>query len=181
MVAKEGTCVWHRGGEVEMPPAAQFAACLPPYGLPFPLDPRRPLSHGPQIHPAQGPPLQLERARAMEDAIPVIREKTDEFARVFGRAYPHFVESYLLDDAEIAIVISGGHAVTCRAAVSRLRAQGVKIGMARLLWIRPFPSEDLRPALAGVKAVGGVETNLGPAAAPYARILSPDLTTPPSH
>ena len=59
----------------------------------------RPLSHGPQIHPEQGPPLQLERARAMEDAIPVIREKTDEFARAFGRQYPHFVESYLLEDA----------------------------------------------------------------------------------
>jgi pyruvate/2-oxoacid:ferredoxin oxidoreductase alpha subunit len=113
----------------------------------------------------------------MEDAIPVIREKTDEFARVFGRAYPHFVESYLLDDAEIAIVISGGHAVTCRAAVSRLRAQGVKVGMARLLWVRPFPSEDLRAALRGVKAVGVVETNLGLGGASYGGILSLDVTT----
>ncbi len=116
MVAQDGYFVSHIAGEVEMPSIEQVDGFLPPYQLPFPLDPRRPVSHGPQIHPAQGPPLQLERARAMEDAIPVIREKTDEFARVFGRAYPHFVESYLLDDAEIAIVISGGHAVTCRAA-----------------------------------------------------------------
>ncbi len=143
----------------------------------FPLDPRRPLSHGPQIHPEQGPPLQLERARAMEDAIPVIREKTDEFARVFGRTYPHFVESYLLEDAELAIVISGGHAVTCRAAINRLRAQGIKIGMARLLWVRPFPSDDLRAALRGVKAVGVVETNLGLGGASYGGILSADVTT----
>src|SRR5580704_5617663 len=119
MVAQDGYFVSHIAGEVEMPSAAQVDAYLPPYQLPFPLDPRRPLSHGPQIHPEQGPPLQLERARAMEDAIPVIREKTDEFARVFGRQYPHFVEYYLLDDAEIALVISGGHAVTCRAAVNR--------------------------------------------------------------
>ena len=113
----------------------------------------------------------------MEDAIPVIREKTDEFARVFGRQYPHFVESYLLDDADIAIVISGGHAVTCRAAVNRMRAQGIKIGMARLLWIRPFPGDDLREALAGVKAVGVVETNLGLGGASYGGILSLDVTT----
>jgi hypothetical protein len=85
----------------------------------------------------------------MEDAIPVIREKTDEFARVFGREYPHFVEEYRLDDADIALVISGGHSVTCRAAVNRLREQGIKIGMARLLWVRPFPSDDLRAALRG--------------------------------
>jgi pyruvate/2-oxoacid:ferredoxin oxidoreductase alpha subunit len=96
---------------------------------------------------------------------------------VFGRSYPHFVESYLLDDAEIALVISGGHAVTCRAAVNRMRAAGIKVGMARLLWVRPFPSEDLREALRGVKAVGVVETNLGLGGASYGGILSLDVTT----
>src|SRR5436309_9672825 len=157
MVVQDGYFVSHIAGEVEMPVAAQVDEFLPPYQLPFPLDPRRPLSHGPQIHPEQGPPLQLERARAMEDAIPVIREKTDEFARVFGRQYPHFVESYRLEDADIAIVISGGHAVTCRAAVNRMRAQGIKIGRARLLWVRPFSGDDLRQALAAVRAAREVE------------------------
>ncbi len=82
----------------------------------------------------------------------------------------------MLDDAEIAIVISGGHSVTCRAAINRLREQGVKIGMARLLWIRPFPSDDLRHALRGVKAVGVVETNLGLGGPTYGGILAPDVT-----
>jgi pyruvate/2-oxoacid:ferredoxin oxidoreductase alpha subunit len=177
MVVQDGYFVSHIAGEVEMPTAAQVERFLPPYQLPFPLDPRRPVSHGPQIHPEQGPPLQLERARAMEDAIPVIREKTDEFATVFGRQYPHFVESYLLEDAEIALVISGGHSVTCRAAVNRLRQAGVRIGMARLLWIRPFPTPDLQQALRGVRAVGVVETNLGLGGASYGGILSLDVTT----
>jgi pyruvate ferredoxin oxidoreductase alpha subunit/oxalate oxidoreductase subunit alpha len=177
MVVQDGYFVSHIAGEVELPSAEQVDAYLPPYQLPFPLDPNRPVSHGPQIHPEQGPPLQLERARAMEDAIPVIREKTDEFAEAFGRRYPHFVEEYMLDDAEIAIVISGGHAVTCRAAINRLREQGIKIGMARLLWIRPFPTEDLQAALRGVKAAGVVETNLGLGGASYGGILSLDVTT----
>jgi pyruvate/2-oxoacid:ferredoxin oxidoreductase alpha subunit len=177
MVVQDGYFVSHIAGEVEMPPVEQVEAFLPPYQLPFPLDPRRPVSHGPQIHPEQGPPLQLERARAMEDAIPVIREKTDLFGEIFGRHYPHFVETYRMEDAEIAIVISGGHSVTCRAAIDRLRAAGVRIGMARLLWIRPFPTEDLRAALAGVKAVGVVETNLGLGGASYGGILSQDVTT----
>ena len=97
--------------------------------------------------------------------------------RPSGGSYPHFVEEYLLDDAEIALVISGGHSVTCRAAIRRLREQGIKIGMARLLWIRPFPSDDLRAALRGVKAVGVVETNLGLGGASYGGILSLDVTT----
>src|SRR5712691_3248483 len=181
MVVQDGYFVSHISGEVEMPTAGQVDSFLPPYRLPFPLDPRQPVSHGPQIHPSQGPPLQLERARAMEDAIPIIREKTDEFGRVFGRQYPHFVEEYMLDDAEIAIVISGGHSVTCRAAINRLRERGVKVGMARLLWIRPFPSDDLRHALRGVKAVGVVETNLGLGGPTYGGILAPDVTAAMYH
>jgi len=177
MVCQDGFFVSHITHDVELPDPGQVKEFLPPYKHPYPLDPRHPVSHGPQIHPEQGPPLQLERARAMEDAIPVIRQKTAEFARVFGRGYPDFVEPYLLEDAEIAIVISGGHAVTCRAAVNRLRAAGIKIGMARLLWIRPFPSEDLRAALRGVRAVGVVETNLGLGGASYGGILSLDVTT----
>ena len=57
MVVQDGYFVSHIAGEVEMPAAAQVDAYLPPYRLPFPLDPRRPVSHGPQIHPSQGPPL----------------------------------------------------------------------------------------------------------------------------
>jgi pyruvate/2-oxoacid:ferredoxin oxidoreductase alpha subunit len=177
MVVQDGYFVSHIAGEVEMPSVEQVDAFLPPYRLPFPLDPRRPLSHGPQIHPEQGPPLQLERARAMEDAIPVIREKTDLFGDMFGRHYSHFVETYRMQDAEVAIVISGGHAVTCRAAIDRLREAGVRIGMARLMWIRPFPTSDLQQVLRGVKAVGVVETNLGLGGASYGGILSQDVTT----
>jgi pyruvate/2-oxoacid:ferredoxin oxidoreductase alpha subunit len=181
MICQDGYFVSHIAGEVEMPSAEQVDRYLPPFNLPFPLNPHAPVSHGAQIHPEQGPPLQLERARAMENAIPIIREKTDEFAEVFGRRYSHFVEEYLLEDAEIAFVISGGHSVTCRAAVDRLRAQGIKVGMARLMWIRPFPTEDLQKALAGVKAIGVVETNLGLGGASYGGILSLDVTTAMYH
>ena len=48
--------------------------------------------------------------------------------------------------------------------------------MARLLWIRPFPSDDLRHALRGVKAVGVVETNLGLGGPTYGGILAPDVS-----
>ena len=75
------------------------------------------------------------------------------------------------------VELGGGHAVTCRAAIRLLRERGVKIGMARLMWVRPFPSDDLRAALRGVKAVGVVETNLGLGGSTYGGILAPDVTT----
>lgn len=177
MICQDGYFVSHISGDVDLPQLAQVQEFLPPYRLPFALDPKRPVSHGPQIHPEQGPPLQLERARSMETALDIIRDKTDEFGEVFGRHYPHFVEGYMLEDADIVFVIQGGHAVTCRAAVRRLREQGMKVGMARLLWFRPFPTHDLQEALAGANVVGVVETNMGLGGASYGGILSLDVTT----
>jgi pyruvate/2-oxoacid:ferredoxin oxidoreductase alpha subunit len=177
MICQDGYFVSHISGEVELPSIEQMHAFLPPYKHPFALDPSKPVSHGPQIHPEQGPPLQLERARAIENSIPIIREKTDEFAQVFGREYPHFVEGYMLDDAEVVFVIQGAHAVTCRAAIKRARERGIKAGMARLLWIRPFPTEDLQKALGRAKVVGVVETNLCMGGASFGGALSLDVTT----
>ena len=177
MICQDGYFVSHISGDVELPSVEQVDRFLPPYKLPFALDPKKPVSHGPQIHPEQGPPLQLERARSMEIALDIIREKTDEFSDVFGRTYPHFVEKFMLEDAEVVFVIQGGHAVTCQATVKRLRERGIKAGMARLLWFRPFPTEDLQKALSKAKVVGVVETNLGLGGASYGGILSLDITT----
>jgi pyruvate ferredoxin oxidoreductase alpha subunit/oxalate oxidoreductase subunit alpha len=175
MACQDGYFVSHISGEVELPDQEQVDEFLPPYKLPYALDPRRPVSHGAQIMPEQGPPLQLSRARAMEEAVPVMREVTDLFADVFGRRYAHFVEEYRLEDAEIAFFIQGAHAETARAVVDGLRTDGVKIGMARLLWVRPFPTEDVQKALGHLKAVGVVETNLGLGGATSGGVLSLDL------
>jgi pyruvate ferredoxin oxidoreductase alpha subunit/oxalate oxidoreductase subunit alpha len=177
MVCQDGYFVSHISGEVVLPDPEVVREFLPPYRLPFALDPRRPVSHGAQIMPEQGPPLQLSRARAMEEAVPVMREVTDRFGELFGRRYPHFVEEYRLDDAEIAFFVQGAHAVTARGAVDALRDQGVKIGMARLLWVRPFPTEDVQKALGHVKAVGVVETNLGLGGATSGGVLALDVGT----
>jgi pyruvate ferredoxin oxidoreductase alpha subunit/oxalate oxidoreductase subunit alpha len=177
MICQDGYFVSHISGDVELPTVEQVDRFLPPYKLPFALDPRKPVSHGPQIHPEQGPPLQLERARSMEVALDIIREKTSEFAEIFGRTYSPFVEEFMLEDAEVVFVIQGGHAVTCQAAVKRMRERGIKAGMARLLWFRPFPTEDLQKALDKAKVVGVVETNLGLGGASYGGILSADITT----
>jgi pyruvate ferredoxin oxidoreductase alpha subunit/oxalate oxidoreductase subunit alpha len=177
MICQDGYFVSHISGDVELPSIDQVERFLPPYKLPFALDPKKPVSHGPQIHPQQGPPLQLERARSMETAIDIIREKTDEFSEAFGRSYPPFVEEFMLEDAEVVFVMQGGHAVTCQAAVKRMRERGIKAGMARLLWFRPFPTEDLQKALDKAKVVGVVETNLGLGGASYGGILSLDVTT----
>jgi pyruvate ferredoxin oxidoreductase alpha subunit/oxalate oxidoreductase subunit alpha len=158
-VCQDGYFVSHIPGKVTLPEQSQVDEFLPPYNLPHPLDPKRPVSHGPQIRPDQGTVMDMQRAQAMLDAPAVIKEAIDDFNRIFGRNYSPFVEEYMTDDAEIAFFIMGAHTMTARHAVKHLRSQGVKIGLVKLRFVRPWPTQDVAEVLSKFKAVGVVETS----------------------
>lgn len=89
---------------------------------------------------------------AMEAALPVVLEIGQEYGRLTGRAYGAF-ESYLLEDAELALVIIGSATGAARAAVDQLRQEGIKAGLLKLRLYRPFPAKLVAQALQGVRAV----------------------------
>ena len=158
-VCQDGYFVSHIPGLVKIPDQAQVDEFLPPYSLPHPLDPKRPVSHGPQIRPDQGTVMDMQRAQAMLDTPAVIKEATDDYNRIFGRNYSPFVEEFMTEDAEIGFFIMGAHTMTARHAVKHLRARGVKAGLVKLRWVRPWPTQEVAQALAKFKAVGVVETS----------------------
>jgi pyruvate/2-oxoacid:ferredoxin oxidoreductase alpha subunit len=161
MVCQDGFFVSHIQGDVELPDPGQVKEFLPPYKHPYPLDPKHPVSHGPQIMPEQGPPLQLERARAMENAVPVIEEIHEQFARIFGRKYNPWIEEYMTDDAEVVFYLQGAHGVTAKYAIKHMRDRGAKVGLVRLRTIRPYPTDLICDVLSKFKVIGVIETNLG--------------------
>ncbi len=159
MVCQDGYFVSHIPGKVVVADQSQVDEFLPPYKLPHPLDPKHPVSHGPQIRPDQGTVMDMQRAQAMLDTPAVIKEAIDDFNRVFGRKYSPFVEEFMTDDAEMAFFIQGAHTMTARHAVKHLRSKGVKIGLVKLRFVRPWPTQEVAEALAKFKAVGVVETS----------------------
>ena len=158
-VCQDGYFVSHIPGKVLLPDQSQVDEFLPPYTLPHPLDPKHPVSHGPQIRPDQGTIMDLQRAQAMLDAPAVIKEAIEDFNRIFGRSYSPFVEEYMTDDAEMAFFIMGAHTMTARHAIKHLRSKGVKIGLVKLRFVRPWPTQEVAEALSKFKAVGVVETS----------------------
>src|SRR5512143_2100246 len=63
-VCQDGYFVSHLPGKVLLPDQAQVDEFLPPYEPgPHVLDPKRPVSHGPQLRTAQGTMMDLERAQ----------------------------------------------------------------------------------------------------------------------
>ena len=159
MVCQDGYFISHIPDKVVLPEMSQVKEFLPPYNPPHPLHPERPVSHGPQIRPDQGAPMDAQRAAVFLEVPAVIREATADFNRIFGRKYDPFIEKHKMEDAEIAFFIMGAHSNTCRNTVDELRKKGVKAGMVRLRWVRPWPTHALAEAFAGVKAVASVETS----------------------
>ncbi len=96
--------------------------------------------------------IKRNQAQAMKDAMPVIMDVAEKFEEMTGKKYGFF-EEYMMDDAEVALVIIGSSAGTGKEAVDRLRSEGKKVGLIKLRVFRPFPRIPLAEAMCKVKAV----------------------------
>jgi pyruvate ferredoxin oxidoreductase alpha subunit len=81
----------------------------------------------------------------------------------------------MMDDAEIALVGMGTLAMPVKVAVRKLRAQGKKVGFVRVRWFRPFPTQELQEALAGVAAVGVIDRDFSFGSTFHSGVLANDL------
>ena len=70
----------------------------------------------------------------LERCAEVIEKSDADFGNHGG-----LVEKYRLDDAEFAVIMAGGWCGDAKDAIDMLRDEGIKIGLLRLRFIRPFP------------------------------------------
>jgi pyruvate ferredoxin oxidoreductase alpha subunit len=117
------------------------------------LNPKQPISMGTVGDPDYYYEFKYQQQVAMENALQVAKEADEEFGKMFGRKYG-IIETYKLEDADVAMIAYGAHAGTARVAVDKAREEGIKVGLLRLRLWRPFPSEEIKKALEGVSVVG---------------------------
>ncbi|MFC1920102.1 phenylglyoxylate dehydrogenase [Chloroflexota bacterium] len=84
-----------------------------------------------------------------------------EFQDAFGRSYGGQIEEYRTEDADIVMVSMGSQTGAIRDVVDSRREHGEKVGVIKIRLFRPFPRERLAKALAGKKAIGVVDRNVG--------------------
>lgn len=70
-------------------------------------------------------------------------------------------ESYLLDDAEYAIVAFGSAARIAKKSILAAREKGIRAGLLRPVTLWPFPSEEVRTLSRRVKGILSLEINAG--------------------
>jgi pyruvate ferredoxin oxidoreductase alpha subunit len=122
--------------------------------IPYKLDPASPLTIGPlDLHDYYFE-HKRQQEEAMRNALKIIEKVHEDYAKLSGRSYGNgLVESYRLNDAEIAIVCIGSTAGTIKTVVDKLRENGIKAGLLRIRSFRPLPVKDIATNLTGKKAV----------------------------
>lgn len=160
MVNLDGFALTHTYETVELPTPEQADEFLPPYQTKNKFDFDNPVNMGYSAGPEFNRYYKYWEHKDMLDAASVIEKVEARFAEVTGRQYPGMVEAVQCDDADVILVTLGSITGLVRTAVEQLRAQGVKAGLLKIRYMRPFPAELIAQALKGAKAVGVLEKDV---------------------
>jgi pyruvate ferredoxin oxidoreductase alpha subunit len=130
--------------------AAFVGEYTPENGL---LDPERKVTHG-AFAGLGGPYFEFKKSQrmAIERSRDVVKSVAAEWSAITGRPFG-MIETFGMEDAEVAVVVIGSTAGNARYVARQLRADGVKAGVVKVRCFRPFPYAELAEALSGVKAV----------------------------
>ncbi|HIP59217.1 MAG TPA: 2-oxoacid:ferredoxin oxidoreductase subunit alpha [Campylobacterales bacterium] len=117
------------------------------------LDFSKPVTYGAQTEEDWHYEHKAKQHKAILDSRPVIDKVFEEFKELTGREYKR-VESYLMEDAEVAIIALGTTVETAKMVAEEIRkTEGIKAGVVSPRCFRPFPFDNVRDALKGTKAI----------------------------
>lgn len=160
MVMQDGFITSHSVERVDVYDDADIRDWLGAYIPHNPLlDLDKPVTYGPLDFYDYYFEHKRQQVEAMRNAPAVIKEVGQSWGQRFGREYG-MIETYLLDDADFAVVVLSSTAGTARMAVDELRAQGIKAGLLKPRVFRPFPTDEIVAALRNVKAIGVMDRSV---------------------
>jgi pyruvate ferredoxin oxidoreductase alpha subunit len=153
MVAYDGFFTSHQKRRIEVfddlePVRAFLGQPDAPYTA---IDPRRPATFGSYMNDPDLINNKMQHSLAMEAAQQVIPEVFAQIGQLTGRTYS-MLDTYQMEDAEVAVVLINSAAETAKAVADEYRARGIKAGVISPGVLRPFPGDEFREALRNVKA-----------------------------
>jgi len=153
IVSLDGFILSHTVAPVDVPPQEDVDAWLPPRRQPYTITPESNVVMGNIANDEEYYMMRFSIQTAMQAAKKVIDEVDVEFGKAFGRRYGGLVECYLCDDADYVMLLAGSWAGDAKKAAEQLREEGIRAGVARVRFIRPWPEEFIRERLVNVKGV----------------------------
>ncbi len=161
MLMLDGFYLSHTAEAVDIPDQEMVDRFLPGRVARRTLDVNDPHAFGALVRPDSYMEMRWLQQEAMRQVPRVLENIEADWTRMFGRSYGA-VESYRAEDAELLLVTSGTVTSTARFVVNQCRAKGQRLGLVKVKMFRPFPTEQLRAALAGVDRVAVLDRNISP-------------------
>lgn len=154
MVCQDGFITSHAVEGVELFTDDQIKKFIGEYkpAMPTMLDVDNPVTYGPLDLQDFYFEHKRQQSEAVKNSLSVIPKIMEEFNKTFGRNHD-LIDEYKMDDAEVAIVVLSSTAGTTKVVVDELRSQGMKVGLVRPCFFRPFPKERIIKALLKTKAI----------------------------
>jgi pyruvate ferredoxin oxidoreductase alpha subunit len=158
-ISADGAFLTHSQALTMVPPKSKVDKFLPRYDRgELQLHPDNPITVAPQANEDWVIEIRRQNDEAMKRTYTVIEEAYADFRKVFGRGPENpWFEEYMTDDAEIILVGMGTISLPIKVGIRNMRAQGKKVGLVRLRWFRPFPTEKIAAVLSRAKAIGVID------------------------
>lgn len=160
MVNLDGFILTHTYELVEIPAQDTVDAFLPPFVTTNKMSLENPISVCISVGDEWHSEFRHKQHLDMCAAAQVIRETDDAFAKAFGRRYGGLVDEYRCEDADAVLVALGSVSSTVRMVVDKMRAEGHKVGLMRIRYMRPFPLEEFKRLGERVRAIGVLDKDI---------------------
>jgi len=153
MVCMDGFVLTHAMEEIDVPEQQEVDAFLPAFRPRQWLDPGQPVTIGAMVGPDAFTEVKYLMVQRQRLALDVVADVAADFWATFCRDSGGLLRPYRTEDAEVVVVVMGSAWGTAADAVDRLREDGVRAGVLGVTCYRPWPSDAVRDALAGVRDV----------------------------
>ncbi|MEE1211234.1 MAG: hypothetical protein UHO11_01950 [Treponema sp.] len=160
MANLDGFALTHTFESVEIPEQEKADEFLPPFVTDNCIDFEHPRNLAFSAGPETNSFFKYKEHKAMLNVRRVVKEAEERFEKIFGRQYTGLVEKYRTDDADFVIITLGTLSGLVQQVVDEYREAGIKAGLLRIRYMRPFPDIEIAEALSGVKAVAVLEKDI---------------------
>lgn len=159
-VGLDGFILSHTAEPVDVPEQKIVDEFLPERRQPYTIEPGTDTSMGNIFSNSYFEELRMDMQKSMLEALDVIREVGREYGKLTGRSYEKLIDCYKCEDADHLFVGIGSWMGDAKIAAEKLRGVGLKFGVARLRWVRPFPANELLEVVSGKKLVVVVDRSI---------------------
>jgi len=160
MVNLDGFVNTHTYEMVEVPEQALVDAYLPPFASKNAVDFDNPRSYCMTASTDWNMEFRLQQQQATMKVAEILPGIDREFQELFGRGWGGMVEEYRMEDARVCLCALGSASGTIKEVVDELRAEGVRAGLVKIRFLRPFPTDYFKGLAGRIGAVGIVDRDI---------------------